>query len=65
MGIVILILLIIGLCSFFIARSAYKSQVKNNYKNPNVTAVIVFILSFAIIAAAVFFLVINNIRIER
>ncbi|MDZ4794497.1 MAG: hypothetical protein SGI83_09490 [Bacteroidota bacterium] len=43
----------------------YKSQVRNNYKNPGVTATIVFILSFAIISAAIFFLVINNIRIER
>lgn len=65
MGILLLILLIIGLCSYFIARMVYKSQVKNNYKAPGVTAAIVFILSFAIIASAILFLVINNIRIER
>ena len=65
MGIVILILFIVGLCSYFIARAVYKSQVNNNYKAPGVTATIVFIFSFAIIAAAIFFLIINNIRIER
>ncbi len=65
MGIILLILLIIGLCSWFIARAVYKSQVRNNYKNPGVTAVIVFILTFAIIAAAIFFLIINNIMISR
>ena len=65
MGILILVLFIIGLCSWFISRAVYKSQVKNNYKNPGLTAGIVFILSFAIIAAAIFFLIINNIRISR
>ncbi len=65
MGILIVIFLIIGLCSFFIARAVYKSQVKNDYKAPGVTATIVFILSFAIITTAILFLVVNNIRIER
>jgi magnesium-transporting ATPase (P-type) len=65
MGLLILILLVIGLCSWFISRSVYKSQLRNNYKNPTLTAGIVFILTFAIIAAAIFFLIINNIRISR
>ena len=65
MGIVLLILLIIGVCSYFISRAVYKSQIKNNYKNPGVTGVIVFILTFAILAAAIFFLIINNIMISR
>jgi hypothetical protein len=65
MGLLVFILLVIGLCSFFISRAVYKSQVRNKYKNPGVAAVIVFILTFAIITGAVFLLVINNIRIER
>ncbi len=48
MGIFILILLIEIACSFFIARAMYKSPEKNNYKNPGVAAVIVFIFILAI-----------------
>jgi hypothetical protein len=65
MGLLLAILLIIGLVSFFISRAVYKRQVKNNYKNPGTAAVIVFILTFAIITGAVFLLIVNNIRIER
>lgn len=65
MGILLLILLIVGVCSWFISLAVYKSQVRNKYKNPGVTATIVFILSLAILSAAIFFLVINNIMIGR
>ncbi len=65
MGILLLMLLIIGLCSYFISRVVYKSQVKNNYKSPMAATVIVFILVFAILSAVIFFLIINNIMISR
>lgn len=65
MGILILLLLVIGLCAWFISRSVYKKQVKNDYKNPGVTAVIVFILTFSILAVGIFLLIAFNIRIER
>jgi uncharacterized membrane protein YhhN len=64
-GILALMLLIIGLCSFFISRIVYRKQVKSNYKNPAIAASIVFVLTFAVISAAIFFLIVNNIRIER
>jgi cell division protein FtsX len=61
----IFIVLITGLCSFFISKAVYKKQVKNDYKNPVLTAVIVFILTLAIFLAGIFLLIINNIRLER
>lgn len=65
MGILILLLLVIGLCAWFISRAVYKKQVRNDYKNPGVTAVIVFILTFSILAVGIFLLIAFNIRIER
>ena len=65
MGLLLFILLIVGLCSFFIARAVYNSQIRNQYKNPGVTATIVFILSFTIIGAAILFLIFNNIMFKR
>ena len=65
MPVVILIVLITGLCSFFISRAVYKKQVKNDYKNPMMTAVIVFIISLAILLAAIFLLILSNLRFER
>ena len=61
----ILIILITGLCSFFISRAVYRKQVKNDFKNPRMTSVIVFILTLAIFLAGIFLLIINNIRLER
>jgi predicted PurR-regulated permease PerM len=63
--IIIILLFIIGICSYFISRQVHKSLQKNNARNPGVVTAIVFVLSFALILAAIFFLVINNIRIER
>jgi hypothetical protein len=65
MGLLIAILLIIGIVSYFIGRAVYKSQVRNKYKHPGAAAVLVFILTFAVITAAVFFLIVSNIRMER
>ena len=65
MGLLILIILVILAASFFIAQAVYKAQVRNSYKSPLLTASIVFVLSLAILSAAIFFLIINNIRIER
>ncbi|HEV7783624.1 MAG TPA: hypothetical protein VGO58_20270 [Chitinophagaceae bacterium] len=61
----VLILAVIGCCSWFLSRATYRAQVKNNYKNPYLTSTIVFILSFAILAAGVFFLIISNINFTR
>jgi cell division protein FtsX len=65
MLLLILIVLIAVLCSFFISRTVYKKQVKNNYKNPGMTGAIVFVLTLAILLAGIFLLIINNINLER
>jgi cell division protein FtsX len=65
MLLVIGIILITAFCSFLISRAVYKKQVKNNYKNPAMTAVIIFILTLALFLGAIFLLLINNIRFER
>ncbi len=65
MAVVILIVLITVLCSYYISRAVYKRQVKNDFKNPGVTAVIVFILSLAIFLGGIFLLIISNMRFER
>ncbi|MEO7982505.1 MAG: hypothetical protein ABI688_00360 [Bacteroidota bacterium] len=65
MGLLIGILLIIGIVSYFIGRAVYKTQVKRGYKNPKAAGVLVAILTFAIITIAVFLLIISNIRMTR
>jgi cell division protein FtsX len=65
MPLIILIVLVTALCSFFISRAVYKKQVKNNYKNPAINAVLVFIITLAIFLGGIFLIVINNVRFER
>ncbi len=65
MGVLILIILIIGLCSWFISRAAYKVQVKNNYKSPMLTASLIFLLSFAVLAGGIFFIFVNMLNFSR
>jgi len=65
MALLILIVLVTALCSYFISRAVYKKQVKNNYKNPAINAVLVFIITLAIFLGGIFLIVINNVRFER
>jgi phosphate starvation-inducible membrane PsiE len=64
-GLLFLVLLLIGVSSWFIASRIYKGLKKSNNSYATLWGVLSFFFSFAIITAGVFFLIINNIRIER
>ena len=60
-----IVLILIVASSVFIASKVYKGLRKDNNNYAGLWAVLSFILSFAVLAAGIFFLIINNIRIER
>jgi hypothetical protein len=63
--ILLVILALSWLSSHFIAKAAYKKLKMDNNENAQGWRILIFILSFIGIAACIFFLIVNNIRIER
>lgn len=65
MGVIAIIVIIIGLISYFISRAVYVRQVKNNYKTPMLTASLIFLLSFAVMAGGIFLLLVSTLNFSR
>ena len=64
-GLLFLVLLLIGVSSWFIASRIYKALMKSNNSYAMLWSVLSFFFSFAIIAGGVFYLIISNVRLER
>jgi hypothetical protein len=63
--VLIIIIAIIALVSWLISRAVYLRQVKNNYKSPMVTASIIFVISFAVLAGGIFLLLVSTLNFSR
>ena len=61
----VLLLLLIAVCSWFIANRVYRVQVRREYKTPMATAILVFILSFVILTGGILLLILSQIQISR
>ncbi len=56
MAVLILVIFLCALSSYFIARAVYKINIKNKVKNPMVAPVIIFIFTLAIFLFGIFLL---------
>jgi hypothetical protein len=65
MGVLVFVIAIIAAISWFISRAVYLRQVKNAYKTPMVTATLIFILSFVVLAGGVILLLVSTLNFSR
>jgi len=64
-GILLAILLVVGGVSLLIATIVYRSAVKNGNPSAKTARNITFIISFLVIAFAVFYIILNNLALSR
>ena len=63
--ILLVFLTCIGFGSYFISNQVYKKLLKSGNESANLLRVVTFLVSFLVIFAALAYIILNNIRLER